>query len=210
MPLFNINQKNILFIHIPKTAGTALEAWLTSVSDTGLNFHSTIQPSFLKCTPQHLTYANLKLLLGNFCAFDYTFSVVRNPYKKLESEYFYETHSYVKKGFQRPDFSSWAIQQIIQYQDNAFHLDNHFRPQTDFLDEAIEVFKLESGLDFIIGEIAKKIAVLAPPSIAHKNVSVKEPIQWSSELLSLFNKVYENDFADLKYEKRLPTYNLQG
>ncbi len=202
MPLFKINNKNILFIHIPKTGGTTIASWLATAAENGTNLYSTTTPTFLKSVPQHLTYANIQLLLGDFYTFDHVFTIVRNPYDRLESEYFYETEKFITICFQRPDFSTWSIKQITSYQADSHHLDNHFRLQTDFLDEAVSIFKLEGGLHTVMRQLNEKFGIPVPQDMTPKNSSARMPVRWSAELLNTFNKVYDDDFTYLGYEKR--------
>ncbi len=201
MPAFTVNNKNILFIHIPKTGGTSIEAWLSKHSSNGINFFSTEHLPFLKCVPQHLTYSELKVFLASFMSFDYIFTIVRNPYKRLESEYFYRTEKVIQKAIKRPDFSIWALRQLHFYQADKYHLDNHLRLQVDFLDKDVEVFRFEDGINNIIQHIAKKLDVSSPSTFPTKNTSKKEPIEWSSELLARFNSIYMNDIIQLGYPK---------
>jgi len=72
--LFNINNKRILFIHIPKTAGTSI---LSCLND-GKDFK--IKHSLLKTYPS--------AILDSFIVF----SVIRNPFDRFVSQWLYHTN----------------------------------------------------------------------------------------------------------------------
>ena len=88
MPFFSNKNYKILFIHIPKTGGTTIEDFLCD--SFKISFHTIGVPSALKITPQHLQIKDIELLF-NGKEWDYAFSVVRSPYERLKSEFFYRT-----------------------------------------------------------------------------------------------------------------------
>ena len=87
MPIFTFDNLKLLFIHIPKTGGTSVEESVSGYCKTSLLLHRV--PDFLKNSPQHLTASNLKEIGFGPSLFDYSFAIVRNPYRRIESEYFY-------------------------------------------------------------------------------------------------------------------------
>ncbi|HFU74845.1 MAG TPA: hypothetical protein ENK66_01225, partial [Arcobacter sp.] len=101
VPLFTNNKYKILFVHIPKTGGTSIEKWLSKYFT--MTFSSPIPPTAMKVCPQHLQIKDLQILLGDN-TWDYAFSIVRNPYQRIESEYFYR----MKSRKIQPDFSTWV------------------------------------------------------------------------------------------------------
>lgn len=209
MPFFKVKNKNILFIHIPKTAGSSIESWLSSVGSVA--FYSTIIPNSLRVTPQHFTIADIRILLDGLVKWDYSFALVRNPYKRLESEYFFRTKHEQKTFGVRPDFSCWLIEQLKHYQNNPTHLDNHFRPQIHFIDETVEVFKLENGLDKIIETLATKYKLVIPKKIPKKNKNKDKStkIKWSNEALIRTNEIYSEDFKLLEYKMKRSKIKLK-
>jgi len=197
MPVFTIENKRYTFIHIPKTGGSSIEAWLSSLGP--MFFYSgNVVPSFLKCTPQHFTIDYLTLL--DPTPSDAMFCIVRDPYQRAESEYHFRTAG--QRPAMRPDYSTWMIQQINRYKTQKHHLDNHFLPQSHFVNEKVSRFRFESGFDTIFSEVSQLLNLPQPSSIPHINKSEASELCWSNELLDLFNSTYKNDFELFGYKMR--------
>jgi len=202
MPFFKIKNKNILFIHIPKTGGTTIENWLSEHGD--MFFYDLEIPSFLKCTPQHLTLDNIRFLFKSINA-DFVFSIVRDPYEKLESEYFFRTKKILTATNFRPDFSNWAINCLNDYSLDNYFYDNHFKPQVEFLSNKVNVFRYESGLENIIKRLSITLDILPPSKIPNLLQSKRTKLNWSNELLTKFNNIYSNDLEYLNYTIKKPS-----
>ena len=82
--------------------------------------------------PQHLRWRDFDYLL-NAPTFDYAFAVVRDPYARLESEYYWSHRNTDKTGDPWNDFNSWAERQLERVRENPMHAGNHFAPQVSFL-----------------------------------------------------------------------------
>ena len=93
MPYYK--EKDLLFIHIPKTGGTIIENELKKKTpeelfSPGNNYlKSLINPPYSRITPQHQFYSTLydyrRKLNINFENIK-VFSVVRNPYDRIISD----------------------------------------------------------------------------------------------------------------------------
>ena len=202
MPFIRHQEKNILFIHIPKTGGTSIETWMSDIAP--LKFHSVRIPSHLKSTPQHLPFREIRSLFGD-SYFDHIFTIVRNPYDRFISEYKFQS----KKGRNQrltqftPTFSEWAIRQLEAFRKNPFHGGNHFRPQSSFLDFGIKIYKFEEGIETIISDAATKFNLPHPKTIPHKLKSDPIPApELSLDVLTEINQVYKQDFEMLGYNFR--------
>jgi len=197
MPLFTFNKKIILFIHIPKTGGSSIEKWLRNYTE--ISFFQPIVAPFMKVSPQHLTIHDFFFLFQKKMC-NRAFSIVRNPYDKLESEFYFRTDKQFEINNFRVDFSTWLIHNLKLYKKNNFHNDNHLRPQTDFLNEQVQIFKFENG----ISNIAEKIKewfeienlVDFPHILKAKN---KTEIVWSNEAIRMVNNIYKLDFETFEY-----------
>lgn len=207
MPIFNINNKRVLFIHIPKAGGTSIENWLNNFGE--MQFYQPGIPTFMKCTPQHLTVNDLSILFGdNF--FDLTFAVVRNPYERLISEYLFRTANQLKNFKKRVDFSDWLMIHFNKAKSNKHHFDNHLRPQTDFINEQINVFKLENGLEEVARYLKKELKISTSKKIPVLNKSKAErDLNWSVEVRNAANQFYKNDFTQLHYEIKTPEIKIK-
>lgn len=144
MPVFRGQGKTILYVHVPKTGGTAVESFFNRngfdvyFRDTGrlqnLNF-------VRKCSPQHYNRAILEAIF-NFDRFDYIFMTCRDPILRFKSAFLMRA-----SGKPNADQNLWANGVLRKYRADPFVYDNHIRPQSDFYIPGIDVFRQEDGFD---------------------------------------------------------------
>lgn len=145
MPL-NFEHK-ILFIHIPKCAGTSIEHILKMTNKENLyteqlkleNYNllpinNFTDEEFRMCAsknPQHYTYRELTKILPIDIVENYKkISIVRNPFDRLVSEYYYrEGHVKIHRNFEC--FVKTSLN-LDQYTRNWLY-DGHLETQTSFL-----------------------------------------------------------------------------
>ena len=90
MPLYLNNEQAVTFLHIPKTAGTTIESWLNETGKYQQILFSQQKLEDMQVTPQHLGYRTLAELTKTlYRPFEYKFAVVRNPFDRIVSEFFY-------------------------------------------------------------------------------------------------------------------------
>jgi hypothetical protein len=199
MPFIEYRGKKILFIHIPKTGGTTVETWLRSVSD--LNFHSVGIPVPSKCTPQHYRLRDIRQLFHKGY-FDYTFAIVRNPYDRIASEYRMQATLKQSEFFRKgPTFSLWLEQNLSAQKNNAFHLDNHLRPQWEFVGSGVKIFKMEDGMERAIQHIASSLGLSPPADVAHElsTAGCSETVVWDRADRLVVQEHYRRDFLEFGY-----------
>ena len=144
MPIYTKKNYSILFIHIPKCGGSSFSDFLIrnkyeeSLTVRGKAIKDI---EFWKSSPQHLHKDVLKKLL-NFEKFDKIITIVREPFERLKSEYYWLLKSGIieEKG-NIP--GKWFDDLIEKYHTNKYIYDNHIRPQNEFLINESKVFKLE-------------------------------------------------------------------
>ncbi|MFD1740188.1 sulfotransferase family 2 domain-containing protein [Cypionkella sinensis] len=193
---------DILFIHIPKAAGTTVEEvfcnHLFSMSYRRGGKFGPLLPFDRenKCSPQHM-HAELLEKHFHHRSFAQTFCVVRNPLERFISEFKFrcETHDIAKAGL-----NAFAEQVLAQYPDNPFLLDNHIRPQTEFIWRDCKVFKLEDGLDKMFAQLAATLGIALQPDSKRFMLSKKAAI----EPLTAVNRArliafYQQDFETFGY-----------
>ena len=148
MPLFEFEERKILFIHIPKTSGTSIEHFFFK-SDGEFNltnlFSSTnfvYNEKKFNSTGQHLKYNEIRTII-NVDEYE-IFTVVRNPYDRFISEMEYhiqKTRAYIEKNPNKKEllkeFIKWyfGVENFeIIVNNNHCNFDHHKNPQYELLE----------------------------------------------------------------------------
>ena len=167
---------------------------------------SSPRPDGLACTPQHLHAEPLQALFPQTSSvFDAVIVTVRDPVARVESEYRWLRffNAAAGRGDIFPDFSAWLSLVLDAYPNNPFVADNHIRPQSEFLIEGAEVFRLEDdGVARAIECCCRALGV-APDKGAgqlHEKATAGEPIEWTPTMRDRFMDFYRHDFETLSYK----------
>jgi hypothetical protein len=154
MPVYERGGRRVLFVHVPKTGGTSIEA---AFRRAGFE-ESYRSKSFTSrgCRPQHLTAADLVEEFPGL-PFDYVFAVVRDPAARLGSERVWRAGHHAKQGKPIPDYESFATTWLDRYDADPTAGDNHFRPQVEFLLPQMEVFRFEDGIERIMAQVGAEV-----------------------------------------------------
>ena len=154
MPIYNCQKrrKNLLFLHVPKCGGGSVEKFFR---DNGFSEDLRCIDYRLRsyvCSPQHW-HAELLAPLINVDAFDGIFSVFRDPVQRIISEYKWKiSHPWASLGI-----DDWYLCCREAYAGNPYILDNHLRPQIEFLLPSTKVFMLEKGLQLLVDYISSSL-----------------------------------------------------
>lgn len=206
MPFIQFEGRNILFMHVPKTAGMSVESWLESLAPVQLsNVYNAGWSRTLRCSVQHLDANDIRRLFRDDY-FAYAFLFVRDPYARMESEYRYLR----SKGKLRlvssdlgkpPAFAQWAVREIKAAMENPWALDNHLRPQWKFVYPGADCFKLEDGLAEGLAMAAARIGARAPQATPCLNRTTGLDIEtsWTAEARDLVTRRYARDFEQFGY-----------
>ena len=144
MPIYTKKNESILFIHIPKCGGSSFSDFLIRnkyQESLTVRGKAMKEIEFWKSSPQHIHRDVLKKLL-NFDKFDKIITIVRDPFERLKSEYYWLLKSGIIK---EKDITpgEWFDDLIVKYHNDKYIYDNHIRPQNEFLISESKLFKLE-------------------------------------------------------------------
>ena len=202
MPLYLNDEQAVTFLHIPKTAGTTIETWLNDSGKYQQILFSQKKLEGMLVTPQHLGYHTLTELTKTLNRpLEYKFAVVRNPFERIGSEFFYRIKlGSIQLGVNSESlFSAWVVHNLKKYQETPELLDNHLRPQTYYVNDDVEVFKFEDGIQKILDTVGKRIGLHENTQIESKKVGDKKSVWWSSTAIEMVLKLYEKDFERFGY-----------
>lgn len=202
MPLYLNNEQAVTFLHIPKTAGTTIETWLNDSGKYQQILFSQKKLEGMLVTPQHLGYHTLTELTKTLNRpLEYKFAVVRNPFERIVSEFFYRIKlGSIQLGVNSESlFSAWVVHNLKKYQETPELLDNHLRPQTYYVNDDVEVFKFEDGIHNVLDTVGKRIGLHENTQVESKKVGDKKSVWWSSTAIEMVLKLYEKDFERFGY-----------
>jgi len=195
------HEKKCIFIHIPKTAGTSIEQFIRDNGNNNLLFIGVRNNRSL----QHLTANELKMMIPYIYKQYYKFSIVRNPYDKLLSEYYWNPSINIgyKNGKSKKDFLKKVIE-IVQnkkYFNDIYN--DHFIPQYNFLffkNKLLvnQLFKYED-LEWVSNFLKKKLKITRNFPYLNKNDINKEG--WNDDEKEIIYNLYKNDFLYFGYQK---------
>jgi len=195
-------QYKLLFIHIPKTAGTSIELYF-NMQHPELFYQgvTNLKIGNIAFAPQHLRLKDFttpdKLEYYNNY---HRFAVVRNPYDRVLSEYFWQNKHI--GNFYAPDFEVW----LKSYYSNIDT--DHKLSQTEYLyvngkKEIHTILKQETlGKDF--AELLKRINYKGNSPLAKVNISSNRPDfrnMLSENCKTFIYEMYKDDFINFNYER---------
>jgi hypothetical protein len=213
MPLYLNEEQAVTFFHIPKTAGTTIESWLEDSGKYQQLLFSQYKLEDILVTPQHLGYETVsKLTNGVKRPFSYKFAIVRNPFDRLVSEFFYR----IKLGSislgENPEllFSSWLIHNLTKYKKKPEVLDNHLRPQTYYVNHDVEVFKFEDGIQNVLDIVGAKLGIKSDIEVKSKKVGEKKSIYWTDAAINMVLDIYSEDFEIFNYSTDTSHFDIES
>ena len=203
MPVFYRDNLKILYIHVPKTGGTAIELFFeangfrTAYLDRGLN-SDNLNP-VMYCSPQHMEAAMLSKIF-KLSAFDYVFMTIRDPIDRILSEYKHR----IGEKLDLPDVNTWVRRLLRRYADEPYMLDNHLRPQADFWVERADVFRQEDGfgsdwIEQISSRIPCQFTTREVRRAMKFDVKAAEQADLSETSVAALRRFYHQDFVLFGY-----------
>lgn len=208
MPVMVKDGRSVLFVHIPKTGGSTVEQLFTSAGwTTHLRETRKTDPAFFglyRCSPQHLHAAVLRDLF-KVSQFDLILSTVRDPVARFRSEFAHRHSGKLEAADADPDtVAAWAERVFARWAKNPYALDNHLRPQTEFLFPQSEIYRLEDGMEAMVADISARFDLDLSTEIPHRLRSEKRglpssAVQVSPELRTRLHEFYAADYSALAY-----------
>lgn len=195
MPLLiEPSERKLLFIHIPKTAGTSLKSKIKKNVNIAFNFEFKNE---LPCPPQHFHYELLQRL-GITELSNESFAIVRHPLARFISEYSYRKR--VDKKFRYIDLLTFSLFIQKSFEKNKYIFSNHIRPQTEFLGPKTKIFKVEDGLE----EVFKCYPQFfedrkLQEEVQRTNSSNSEQIYIDDITIEIVKNIYKEDFCEFDY-----------
>lgn len=200
MPIFRIKQKNVLFVHIPKTGGETVERYLGQHSEIGF-FHPWMNQTYYQCTPQHF---DAEMLAPLFPAsfIDYRFAFIRHPLDRLVSAYKMRMGRRFRNGDDFPEFDEWFTKFSTILDTKPRVLDNHLNKQSAFIEDTTKVFRFEDGIIDNLKQVQDDLGVTFDFSRnIHRQKSHSDiQVTISDDHITRIAEFYAEDFAAFNYE----------
>ncbi|MEN5075006.1 sulfotransferase family 2 domain-containing protein [Isoptericola cucumis] len=212
MPVFIKDDKAVLFVHIPKAGGSAIEKHFRAA---GYRMHyrdGRTGPGTLNrlmhCSPQHI-HAALCADLFRLERFTGIFTVVREPMARFRSEYAMRNTKAVD-GERRLDTSASAVDRWVddvmkRYLKDPYVYDNHIRPQSDFVVPGALVHRLEDGMNGLMTKLNESFGLGLPEAVEAVRTSEKvsgvssDRVELSPAVESRLRTFYADDFTTFGY-----------
>lgn len=200
-------EKTFLFIHVPKTGGTAIETYFRGIGLTGYFDPATYMPvrPYLKVPPAHYDYGVMNRLYNLDRL--YSFAVVRHPVRRMVSEYRWALEkSTGAASLAGKSFADYIRLMFEQYRRDENVAAGHFKPQIRFVgDKVSKIFKYEAGLENIIAHVLKDVGLTLEREVKLPvvNSTSQRKVVLSPEDMALIEDFYAEDFQAFGYEREV-------
>lgn len=205
MPIFLKDNRAILFVHVPKTAGTSIYRWFQKNGWSLLDYDDDAASNRIRTVPPQHFHAEILRTLYRIEDFDAILQVSRHPVSRLISEFQYRMRNrrYPLLG---PKFVHWWDEKKELFFQNPCESDNHLRPQHDFLLPGAQVYRLEDQLNgAALRKLVEKLGLPADDfDLPTKNVSPRRDVRLTNKTQKDIERFYAIDFETFGYE----TYRL--
>lgn len=194
--------KKICFIHIPKTGGTSIEKNLDIMNKN--NYWG----GFKGRSMQHYLWNDYKNILNENYNNFFKFTIVRNPYDRIISEYYWNKDF----GFSKKiSFDDYLKQVSNIFQNNLFNNKNcnHFIPQHKFIYDSSNNLMIDKIFNFeLFDEIYQYLIQnnYLEKIILNKKFNKRKRKginlnQLTHEQKNIIYNLYKNDFILFNYQK---------
>lgn len=203
MPIFVRNERRIAFIHIPKAAGTSIERHF---EDSGwkMDFYEPCKTPWDPAL-HHLTYDDLRELIEDLDEIP-SFCIVRNPFKRMVSEWRWQRTTRRSTSL---NFSDFVRRVEVSLTQSKTYWDNHWRPQSDFINENINsIMRLEKLNSDFPDFLAKHgfDSMDRIPRHGRSKLGGRLPrLKVNDDALDRIRRIYARDFESFGYSTEPPT-----
>lgn len=210
MPIFVKDDSSVLFIHIPKTGGTSLGEGLIE-SGWKRSFYQSpgTEPDrfhLVRVSQQHYHGRLLRTTL-RVGLFDLRFCMVREPLARFRSEYAMRCQD-PADGAEHV-VEEWAEERFRRYATEPTLLDNHLRPQHEFLVPDTVVYRYEDGLEAAVADLRDGHGIEIGVPLKRRTSSQSRPdrlasrdVRISRRLEGRLREMYAGDFEQFGYATR--------
>ena len=198
----------IIFVHIPKNAGTNMEAFFKMTKPRLLYGVNNIKEDGITFSPQHLTPPLIKDRLGDEVYEKYfKFCFVRNPYERVISEFFWQrAHGIITKlteGLDKNvDFKTWFFS-FYNKIDSDHKLPQHCYVYDADGNSMVDFMGRVENIDKDFPEVLKRINYTGTGKLksARKNSKSHDFSMIDSEIKEKIIDIYKKDFEYFGYKK---------
>ena len=176
-----IDQYKAIFIHIPKNAGTSIEEYFGNES-------FRIQPN------KHDDIHQIKRKFPELCKIYRKFTIIRNPYDKMVSWYFYLKRN-LGENYKIIEFNKW-----IEDPSKFWHADDpisYLKPQCEWINNTVEIIKFEN-LNKELNNFFNETIDLPVTNKSNRNHYLE---YYNKESLDIIYNKYKKDFEKFNYKK---------
>lgn len=205
MTLFIKDSYSILFLHVPKCGGSSIDRLFKENGySSALEMRGLPPQDCLVASPQHQTSQNLKSMI-NMNNLDEIFIMVRNPYKRIISEFNWQFRD--TERYSMPEINSWITESLEKASRDSSYSDNHFRACIDFIDADLpcNIFKLEDGMEFVAEYFVREHGSINQINMPNEkdaksfSNSIREP-NLNAAAIAAINQFYKYDFEAFGYK----------
>ena len=207
MPVFLKDDQAVLFVHVPRTGGSAVSrylrnnGWTCRDLDEGSPFAPTNANFYRRVSPQHWS-AEVLARVYRLERFNLVLQFSREPLERLRSEYLWRRNADPRAGrFTSLSFEAWWDEARASCQQDPQALDNHIRPQSDFLLPGAIVGRFENDLNarFFAEHSLTKAGLFAGRRLSKVNSSGPGDRVISDQLAGEIRAFYRFDYETFGY-----------